>query len=211
MLPAADFEALLVRPSRNVFDAAVAAFVEVVFLGALRCDKALPEDVFVVLPVLLLRSVFDADEPAFFPVTFLPMIVLLVVYGLVYSLEKQADKPQALNSINGSHLVNIAVTVKISHTGHGPHGQELESLLFATIVGRFHGIQRDLRVLLIESFRHKVATEGLVVVQSILNAFLKSFQCLANSLVEVAVTKHLDDIVLLKCTPFVPPRFASGA
>ena len=75
-LPAADLEALLVRPSRNVFDAAVAAFVEVVFFGALRCDKALPEDVFVVLPVLLLRSVFDADEPAFFPVTFLPMNVL---------------------------------------------------------------------------------------------------------------------------------------
>ncbi len=79
MLPAADFDALLVRPSRNVFDAALAAFADEVFFGALRCDKALPEDVFVDLAVLLLRSVFDADEPAFFPVTFLPMINLLVL------------------------------------------------------------------------------------------------------------------------------------
>jgi len=72
-LPAADFEALLVRPSRRVLDAAEAAFAEVVFLGALVWLKALPDDVFELLPVDLLVRVFDALEAAFFPVTFFGM------------------------------------------------------------------------------------------------------------------------------------------
>ena len=86
MLPAADFDALLVRPSLNVFEAALAAFAEEGFLGALRCDKALPDDVLVALAVLLLRRVFEADEPAFFPVTFLPITKLLVLGDIVYNL-----------------------------------------------------------------------------------------------------------------------------
>ena len=70
VLPAAVFDALLVLPSRRVFEAAVAAPADVVFEGACRCDNALPEEDLVVLPVEPLRSVFNAAVPAFFPVTF---------------------------------------------------------------------------------------------------------------------------------------------
>lgn len=72
-LPAADLEALLVRPSRIVLDAAEAAFAEVVFLGALVWLKALPDAVFELLPEDLLVRVFDALDAAFFPVTFFGM------------------------------------------------------------------------------------------------------------------------------------------
>ena len=50
-LPAADFEALLVRPSFNTDEAALAAFVEVVFLGALVWANALPAAVLDFAPV----------------------------------------------------------------------------------------------------------------------------------------------------------------
>ncbi len=42
--PAALFDALLVRLSRSVFDAAVAAFLPVVSLGGFLSVKALPAD-----------------------------------------------------------------------------------------------------------------------------------------------------------------------
>ncbi len=70
-LPAADFEALLVLPSLSVFDAAVAARAEVVFLGALVCASALAAAVFDALPVDLLVNVFDAFDAALDPVTLL--------------------------------------------------------------------------------------------------------------------------------------------
>ena len=68
-LPAADFDALLVLPSRKTFDAALAAFFEVTLLGAFVWDKALPAAVLDLEPVDLLRSVFDALLAAFGLVT----------------------------------------------------------------------------------------------------------------------------------------------
>ena len=69
-LPAAAFEAWLVRPSRRGFDAAEAAFLPVCLAGALRCDIALPAADFEPLPVDLLMSVFDALLAAGLLVTF---------------------------------------------------------------------------------------------------------------------------------------------
>jgi hypothetical protein len=79
VLPAADFDALEVLPSLKVLDAALAALVEVCFLGAFVWDKALPEDAFEVLPVDLLLSVFDALDAAFLPVTFLLGIISILI------------------------------------------------------------------------------------------------------------------------------------
>lgn len=68
VLPAADFDAFEVRPSRSVFDAALAALLPVWRLGVPVCDRALPEEVFVVLLVLLLLIVFEAFDEALLPV-----------------------------------------------------------------------------------------------------------------------------------------------
>lgn len=70
-LPAADLDALLVLPSRSVFDAAEAAFLEVCRFGVPVCDRALPAAFLDVFPVDLEVRVFDALEAAFFPVVFL--------------------------------------------------------------------------------------------------------------------------------------------
>jgi hypothetical protein len=77
-LPAADLEALLVRPSFSTLDAAEAALAEVVFWGALVWLRALPDAVLELLPVDLLVRVFAALKAAFFPVTFFVMSGLLV-------------------------------------------------------------------------------------------------------------------------------------
>ena len=70
-LPAADLEALLVRLSRSVFEAAVAALDEVCFAGAFLCDSALPAADCDFDDTDLFFNVFEALEAAFFPVTFL--------------------------------------------------------------------------------------------------------------------------------------------
>ena len=70
-LAAADLEALLVRPSRSVFEAAVAALDEVCFAGAFLWDSALPAADFDFDPTDLPFNVFEALDAAFFPVTFL--------------------------------------------------------------------------------------------------------------------------------------------
>ena len=80
-LPAADFDDLLVRPSRSTFDAALAARAEVCFLGAFRCDKALPPADFDAVPVALLRIVFDAAFAAFPLVTF--RLVMLISFAVL--------------------------------------------------------------------------------------------------------------------------------
>ena len=59
-LPAADLDALPVRTSRRVFEAADAAFFLVCFAGAFVCDKALPAADFDAFPVDPDESVFDA-------------------------------------------------------------------------------------------------------------------------------------------------------
>ena len=82
MLPAADFDALLVLPSRKTFDAALAAFFEVTLLGAFVCDKALPAAVLDLRPVDLLLSVFDALLAAFGLVTFDFAIVFVFLFFL---------------------------------------------------------------------------------------------------------------------------------
>ena len=74
VLPAADFDLALVRPSRSVFEAAVAALAEETRLGALVWDRALPADVLDVLPVPELLRVADAARAAFLPVTLVAMI-----------------------------------------------------------------------------------------------------------------------------------------
>jgi hypothetical protein len=56
--------------SLKTFDAAVAAFDEVTFDGALVCDSALPAAVFDFGAVLELVKVFDALEAALTPVIF---------------------------------------------------------------------------------------------------------------------------------------------
>jgi hypothetical protein len=68
-LPAADFEAFAVRPSRSTCDALVAAAAEVCFFGALACASALPAADFEFAPVDLLDSVFEALFAADFEVT----------------------------------------------------------------------------------------------------------------------------------------------
>jgi len=62
-----------VWPSRSTFDAAFAAALEVVFVGAFVCERALPAAFFEVEPVDLLVRVLEALEAALFPVTFLAM------------------------------------------------------------------------------------------------------------------------------------------
>jgi hypothetical protein len=69
-LPAADFDALLVRPSRRVFEAAEAALAEVVLLDPVW-DSALPAADLDAWPVDLLVRVFDALDEA------LPLVVFL--------------------------------------------------------------------------------------------------------------------------------------
>jgi hypothetical protein len=68
-LPAADFEAFAVRPSRSTCDAWVAAAADVCFFGAFACARALPAADLELLPVDLLASVFDARLAAAFDVT----------------------------------------------------------------------------------------------------------------------------------------------
>lgn len=71
VLPAADLEALLVRPSRSVLDAAEAALGDVCLLGVPVCERALPADDLEDFPVFLLVNVLDALLEALFPVVFL--------------------------------------------------------------------------------------------------------------------------------------------
>jgi len=69
-LPAADFDFLLVLPSRRTLDATLAALFDVTFFGAFVWDRALPAEVLDFEPVLLLLSVFDALRAALGRVTF---------------------------------------------------------------------------------------------------------------------------------------------
>jgi hypothetical protein len=77
-LPAADLDAALVRPSRSVFDAAVAALLDVVSFGELRCVSALPAADFEVLLVDGLDKVLEAFEAA----------ALLVCLPAIYASRK---------------------------------------------------------------------------------------------------------------------------
>jgi len=69
-LPAAAFEALLVLLSLSTAEAALPAFLDVTFLGALVCDNVLPAAVLDLDPVDLLLRVEDAFCAAFGLVTF---------------------------------------------------------------------------------------------------------------------------------------------
>src|SRR5688572_10888197 len=68
-LPAADFDAFEVRPSRSTCDALVAAAAEVCFFGALVCASALPAADLELAPVDLPDSVLGALLAADFDVT----------------------------------------------------------------------------------------------------------------------------------------------
>lgn len=74
-LAAADFDCLLVRPSRRTPEAAVAALLEVVFDGAFLCERALPAAALDVLEVALLFNVPEALRAAERPVTLVRAIV----------------------------------------------------------------------------------------------------------------------------------------
>jgi len=79
-LPVADFDALLVRPSRKTDDAELAAFAEVTRLGAFVWESALPAAVFDFVPVLPLLRVLEALLAALGLVTFdFAMIITPVV------------------------------------------------------------------------------------------------------------------------------------
>ena len=70
VLPAEDFDFLLVRPSRRTAEAELAALLEVTLFGAFVWESALPAAVFDLAPVFLLRSVLDALLAALGLVTF---------------------------------------------------------------------------------------------------------------------------------------------
>jgi hypothetical protein len=78
-LPAALFESLPVLPSLKTFEAAVAAFEDVDFAGALVCASALPAALFDFEAVLGLAKVLEALEAALAPVTFDFVISVLLV------------------------------------------------------------------------------------------------------------------------------------
>lgn len=89
-LPAADFDVLLVRPSRRTWDAALAAFGDVTFV-VFRCDKALPAADLDALPVTPDFNVFEALEAAL-PDVFFPAI------GLVLLSEGAFPRPEDPNN-----------------------------------------------------------------------------------------------------------------
>jgi hypothetical protein len=73
-LAAADLELSLVRPSRSVSDALLAAADEVSLPGAWRCDMALPAAESELSPVASSRNVFDEFDAALEPVSLLSAI-----------------------------------------------------------------------------------------------------------------------------------------
>lgn len=75
-LPAADFDAAEVRPSRRTFDAAVAARAEVRSLLVRLCVRALPAAVRELFPVFFEASTFAAAAAALGPVDFVIFRVL---------------------------------------------------------------------------------------------------------------------------------------
>lgn len=76
-LPAADFDAAEVRPSRRTLDAALAAAREVDSRGLCACVKALAAAVFEALPVLDELSTFAAALAALGPVV---LVVILLFF-----------------------------------------------------------------------------------------------------------------------------------
>jgi len=74
-------EALLLRPSLSVFDAAEAALALVCFAGALVWDNALAAAVFDFTPVDPLLNVLEALLAAFDPVT---LRVILFLRNLLF-------------------------------------------------------------------------------------------------------------------------------
>lgn len=82
---------MLVRPSLNVFDAAVAAFGDVCFFGAFVWDKALPAADFEAFPVDLLVRVFEALPAVFGLVTFL--------FATFFSSESRSLKVQSMLNV----------------------------------------------------------------------------------------------------------------
>lgn len=73
--PAADLDAVLVRPSLNTAEAVLAAFGEVILDGA-TCDKALPAALFDGLPVDVLDKTEDDLLATLELVTFLVIVCL---------------------------------------------------------------------------------------------------------------------------------------
>lgn len=65
---------------RSVFEAAVAALVEVILGGALVCDSADPAADFAVLLVEGFLNTFEAAEAAFLPVTSLFLAIANFLY-----------------------------------------------------------------------------------------------------------------------------------
>ena len=93
-LPAADFDALLVLPSRSVFEAALAAFDDVCLAGDFLWERALPAADFDFELVFLLLRVFDALLAAFRPVTFL---FATFSFPLKVNIEISLDYPVRLS------------------------------------------------------------------------------------------------------------------
>ena len=102
-LPAADLEALLVRPSESVFEAAEAAFLPVCFFGAPVCDNALAAADLDFLPVDLEVSVFEA-----FLATDL-LVTLLFLLAISFSHQKCFVKPARCEQLHLLYAIGVPV------------------------------------------------------------------------------------------------------
>lgn len=94
-LPAADFDAAEVRPSRNTCDAALAAARDVDSRGLWACVKALAAAVFDALPVLEEFNTFAAAVAALEPVVLFAMSVFLSVKGVGRAFALPTDSAYA--------------------------------------------------------------------------------------------------------------------
>ncbi|MEZ0185915.1 MAG: hypothetical protein AB9Q23_05960 [Candidatus Reddybacter sp.] len=82
-LAAADFAALVALGFLIVLEAALAAFFEVTFLGALVWESALPAALFALADAVLERTVLDALFAALGRVTFLVAIYISIFDGRI--------------------------------------------------------------------------------------------------------------------------------
>jgi len=102
-LPAADFDFLLVLPSRRTLDAALAALFEVTLFGALVWDRALPEAVFDLVPVFLLRRVLEALLAALGRVT---LNLAILSFSIFLRVEEGATEIVVFNATEAYLLLH---------------------------------------------------------------------------------------------------------
>lgn len=105
------------RPSRSVFDAADAAFLEVTFFGAFRCESALPAEDFDARPVDFPRNVLEALLAAGFLVVLLFAILHLLFVQLHHQLLLRGPAHRACWARQHTHLRDSGIRIRelLSH------------------------------------------------------------------------------------------------